>query len=140
MPADEIGEYIDRSNFWIDTRETSDDKFIKGAFLTAVEKEAFTLLKTLVYTKTLRGASITELPARNAPVLRSRTTASDIAVPTFQSHGEETPVQRFPTSPIDATVPISQPTTPGSRSLAEVPISQPCSKPPDPKADEMAPG
>ncbi len=45
--ADEITEYIDRFNFWIDTKETSDDKAIKGAFLTAVGKEAFTLLKTL---------------------------------------------------------------------------------------------
>ncbi len=47
MSADEISEYIDKFNFWIDTRETSDDKAIKGAFLTAVGKEAFTLLKTL---------------------------------------------------------------------------------------------
>ncbi len=44
--ADEIAEYIDRFNFWIGTKETSDDKAIKDAFLTAVEKEAFTLLKT----------------------------------------------------------------------------------------------
>ncbi len=55
--ADEIGEYIDRFNFSIDIRETRDDKAIKGAFLMAVEKEAFTLLKTLVYTTTLRDAS-----------------------------------------------------------------------------------
>ncbi len=85
---------------------------------------------------------VLQAPARNAPALRSRKTATDIAAPTFQSHGKETPVQRFPTSPRDATVPISQPTTnatPGSRSLAEVPISQPCSKPPDPKANEVAP-
>ncbi len=46
---------------WIDTRETSDDKANKGAFLTAVGKEAFTLLKTLVYPKTLRDVSITEI-------------------------------------------------------------------------------
>ncbi len=59
--VDEIGEYIDRFNFWIDTRETSDDKAIKGAFLMAVGMEAFTLLKTLVYPKTLRDASITEI-------------------------------------------------------------------------------
>ncbi len=39
--ADEIVEYTDRVNFWIDTKETSDDKAIKGAFLTAVGKEAF---------------------------------------------------------------------------------------------------
>ncbi len=57
--ADEIAEYIDRFNF--DTKETSDDKAIKGAFLTAVGKEAFTLLKTLIYAKTLRDASITEI-------------------------------------------------------------------------------
>ncbi len=61
MSADEISEYIDRFNFRIDTRETSVDKAIKGAFLTAVGKEAFTLLKTLVYPKTLRDASITEI-------------------------------------------------------------------------------
>ncbi len=59
--ADEIAEYIDRFNFWIDTKETSDDKANKGAFLTAVGKEAFTLLKTLVYPKTLRDAFITEI-------------------------------------------------------------------------------
>ncbi len=59
--ADEIGEYLDRFNFWIDTRETSDDKASKRAFLTAVGKEAFTLMKTLVYPKTLRDASITEM-------------------------------------------------------------------------------
>ncbi len=59
--ADEIAEYIDRYNFWSDTKETSDDKAIKGAFLTAVGKEAFTLLKTLVCPKTLRDASITEI-------------------------------------------------------------------------------
>ncbi len=45
--ADEITEYIDRFNFWIDTKETSDDKAIKGAFLTAVGKEAFTLPRVL---------------------------------------------------------------------------------------------
>ncbi len=39
--ADEIAEYIDWLNFWIDTKETRDDKAIKGAFLTAVGKEAF---------------------------------------------------------------------------------------------------
>ncbi len=27
--ADEIAEYIDRFNFWIDTKETSDDKAFK---------------------------------------------------------------------------------------------------------------
>ncbi len=59
--TDEIAEYIDRFNFWIDTKETSDDKVIKGAFLTAAGEEAFTLLKTLVYPKTLRDASITEI-------------------------------------------------------------------------------
>ncbi len=31
MPAADIGEYIDRFESWIDTRETSDDKAIKGA-------------------------------------------------------------------------------------------------------------
>ncbi len=34
--ADEVAEYIDRFNFWIDTRGTSDEKAIKGVFLTAV--------------------------------------------------------------------------------------------------------
>ncbi len=43
---DEIAEYRDRFNFWIDTKETSDDKAIKGAFPTAVGKEVkcYTLL------------------------------------------------------------------------------------------------
>ncbi len=59
--VDEIGEYIDRFNFWIDIRETSDDKAIKGAFLTEVGKGAFTLLKTLVYPKTFKDASIIEI-------------------------------------------------------------------------------
>ncbi len=59
--AVEIVEYIGRLNFWIDTKETSDEKAIKGAFLTAVGKEAFTLLKTLVYPKTLGDASITDI-------------------------------------------------------------------------------
>ncbi len=36
--ADEIAEYIDRFNFWIDTRGTSDEKAIKGAFLTVSER------------------------------------------------------------------------------------------------------
>ncbi len=87
-------------------------------------------------------ALVLQVPAKNAPALRSRTTASDVAAPTFQSHEEEAPVPRFPTSPRDATVPISQPTTnatPGSTSLAEVSVSQPWSKPPDPKANEVAP-
>ncbi len=39
----------------------SDDTAIKGAFLTAVGKEAFTLLKTLVYPKILRNASNSEI-------------------------------------------------------------------------------
>ncbi len=59
--ADEVAEYIDRFNFWIDTRGTSDEKAIKGAFLTAVGKEAFSLLRTLVYPKTLRDASVAEI-------------------------------------------------------------------------------
>ncbi len=59
--ADEVAEYIDRFNFWIDTRGTSDEKAIKGAFLTAVKKDAFSLLRTLVYPKTLRDASIAEI-------------------------------------------------------------------------------
>ncbi len=87
-------------------------------------------------------APVLQAPARNAPVLKSRTTASDVAAPIFQSYGKETPVPKLPTSPRDATVPISKPTTnatPGSRSLVEVPVSQPWSKPPDPKAEEVGP-
>ncbi len=30
MSADEIAEYIDRFNFWVDTKETSDDRAITG--------------------------------------------------------------------------------------------------------------
>ncbi len=59
--VDEVAEYIDLFNFWIDTRGTSDEKAIKGAFLTAVGKDGFSLLRTLVYPKTLRDASITEI-------------------------------------------------------------------------------
>ncbi len=44
--ADEIAKYIDRFNFQIDTKGTSDEKAIKGAFLTPVGKEAFALLRT----------------------------------------------------------------------------------------------
>ncbi len=87
-------------------------------------------------------APVLQAPAGNASVLRSRTMASDVAALIVQSYGKETPVSTLPTSPRDATVPISQPTTnatPGLRSLAEVPISQPWSKPADPKADEVAP-
>ncbi len=49
--ADEVAEYIDRFNFWIDTREASDEMSIKGAFLTAVGEKAFTMPRTLVYPK-----------------------------------------------------------------------------------------
>ncbi len=56
-------------------------------------------------------APVLQAPVRNAPVLRSRTTASDVATPASQSYGKETPVPRFPTSPRDATVSIPQPTT-----------------------------
>ncbi len=59
--ADEVAEYIDRFNFWIDTRGTNDEKAIKGAFLTAAGKDAFSLLKTLVYPKTLRDTPIAEI-------------------------------------------------------------------------------
>ncbi len=59
--ADEVAEYIDRFNFWIDTRGTNDEKAIKGAFLTAFGKDAFSLLRTLAYPKTLRDASIAEI-------------------------------------------------------------------------------
>ncbi len=59
--AGEIAEYIDRFNFWIDTRKTSGEKPIKGASGTVAGKEAFTLLKTLIYPKTLRDASIAEI-------------------------------------------------------------------------------
>ncbi len=45
-------------NKLIDTRETSEESTIKGAFLTVAGKEAFTLRRTLVYTKTLRDTSI----------------------------------------------------------------------------------
>ncbi len=58
--AEEITEYIDWFNFWIDTNEASYKKAIKGPFLAAVGKKAFTLLKILVYPKTLRDVSIPE--------------------------------------------------------------------------------
>ncbi len=59
--TDEVAEYIDRFNFWIDTRGTSDEKAFKGVFIKAVGKGASTLLRTLVYPKTLRDASIADI-------------------------------------------------------------------------------
>ncbi len=53
--------FFDRFNFWTDNRGTSDEKAIKGAFLTAVGKDAFSLLRTVVYPKTLRDASIAQI-------------------------------------------------------------------------------
>ncbi len=57
--ADDKEEYSDRFSFWIETRELSGENDIKGVFLPAFGKETFTLLKILVYPKTLREASIT---------------------------------------------------------------------------------
>ncbi len=45
------GSADDRFNFWNDIRETSDKKAIKCVFVRATGKEAFALLKTLVYPK-----------------------------------------------------------------------------------------
>ncbi len=59
--ADKVAEYIDRFNFWIDTRGPSDEKAISNAFLTVVGKEAFSLLRTLVFPLTLRDASVAEI-------------------------------------------------------------------------------
>ncbi len=61
--ADEITEYIDRFNFLIYDRKPSDKKAIKGVFLSAAVKKAFTLLRTLAYTETLRDSSITKIQA-----------------------------------------------------------------------------
>ncbi len=44
--ADEIAENLDWFNFGIDTRGTSGEKAIKGAFLTAVRNETFNLPRT----------------------------------------------------------------------------------------------
>ncbi len=44
--TEEVAECIDRINFWIDTWLTSDEKAVKGAYLAAVGKEAFSLLRT----------------------------------------------------------------------------------------------
>ncbi len=43
--AAELAEYIDRFNFWIDTRGTCDEKAINGAILMAVRKETYILLR-----------------------------------------------------------------------------------------------
>ncbi len=51
--AEKLAAYIDRFYFWIDTRTKSDEKAIKGVFLSAVGKKTFTLLRTLENTKTL---------------------------------------------------------------------------------------
>ncbi len=39
-PADEVAEYFDRFNFWIDTRGTSDEKTIKGEFVVRIQQQA----------------------------------------------------------------------------------------------------
>ncbi len=52
--VDEIIEYVDQFNSWMDTRGTSNEKPITDAFLTTVGKEQFTLLRTLVYFGQLR--------------------------------------------------------------------------------------
>ncbi len=59
--AGDIAEIIDRIDFRVDTRETRYENEMLGASITAVEKKAFTLSKTLVYRKILRHASITEI-------------------------------------------------------------------------------
>ncbi len=58
---DITGSADDRFSFWVDTRETGGKKAVKGAFLTVAKKEAFTLLKILIYPKTLSYASIAEI-------------------------------------------------------------------------------
>ncbi len=77
--ADEVKEYSDRLNFWIDTRKTNDEKAIEGAFLTAVGKEALTLLKNVdlppnlkarFHCRNLRG---TTAPCRACQVQTGRT-------------------------------------------------------------------
>ncbi len=45
------GSADDRFNFWKDIREASDKKAIRCVFVSAIGKEAFALLKTLVYPK-----------------------------------------------------------------------------------------
>ncbi len=59
--ADKVAEYIDRFNFWIDTRGPSDEKAIRNDFLTVVGKEALFLLRILVFPITLRDASVAEI-------------------------------------------------------------------------------
>ncbi len=59
--GDKVAEYIDRFNFWIDTRGPSDEKAIRNAFLMVVGKEAFSLLRTLVFPLTLTDASVAEI-------------------------------------------------------------------------------
>ncbi len=58
---DDVTEYINRFNSWIYTRGTSDEKAIEGTFITAFGKEALSLLRTLVYSKTLRDVSIADI-------------------------------------------------------------------------------
>ncbi len=53
-PADEITEYIDSSG------STPEERLTKKQ-LKVVGKKAYTLLKTLVYPKTLRDASVAEI-------------------------------------------------------------------------------
>ncbi len=55
-PADEITEYIDRLNFWIDTRGTIDEKAIKGG-----RKGSIHPTKNVGLPQTLRDVSVSEI-------------------------------------------------------------------------------
>ncbi len=54
--ANEIAIYIDRFNFWFDTKETNVEKTLKAFFAQRLGMRK----KTLVYQKALRDASITK--------------------------------------------------------------------------------
>ncbi len=47
--AGEIIDYCDCFHFWIDARGTDDEKAMRGAFLTVVGKEAFTMQRNIFY-------------------------------------------------------------------------------------------
>ncbi len=59
--ADDVAEYINRLNSWINTRGQSDEKALKGGFLTTVLKETLTSQRPLIYPKALSDVSIADI-------------------------------------------------------------------------------
>lgn len=57
----EIEEYIDRFSFWCDSQENLSEKASKGAFLTTIGGSAYSLVKTILFPKSLQESSLKEI-------------------------------------------------------------------------------